>query len=186
MLAINNTTILIGLIAGISSTALAKPKKFEEVNQGYTKVVSTIDGATSLFGLWKNAKEQQLLAELPRGWERKKFFIAVTPSAGVKFAGLQGNEAYIYLRKYNDRLAFIKPEISVRSTGDQSSKDSVDTIFTDTVMIDVPIIATGPNGQPVIDLDYLLVNNASKIAGPVASGVNSKLVSITKAKSFPK
>ena len=185
MLAIYKTTILIGLIGGISSTALAKPKKFEEVNQGYTKVVSTIDGATPLFGLWKNAKEQQLLAELPRGWERKKFFIAVTPSAGVIFAGLQGNEAYIYLRKFNDRIAFIKPEISVRSTGDKSSKDSVSTIFTDTVMLDVPIIATGPNGQPVIDLDYLLVNNASKVAGPVASGVNSKLVSIVKAKSFP-
>ena len=185
MLAIYKTTILIGLIGGISSTALAKPKKFEEVNQGYTKVVSTIDGATPLFGLWKNAKEQQLLAELPRGWERKKFFIAVTPSAGVIFAGLQGNEAYIYLRKYNDRIAFIKPEISVRSTGDKSSKDSVATIFTDTVMLDVPIIATGPNGQPVIDLDYLLVNNASKVAGPVASGANSKLVSIVKAKSFP-
>ncbi len=185
MLAIYKTTILIGLIGGISSTALAKPKKFEEVNKGYTKVVSTIDGATPLFGLWKNAEEQQLLAELPRGWERKKFFIAVTPSAGVIFAGLQGNEAYIYLRKYNDRIAFIKPEISVRSTGDKSSKDSVDTIFTDTVMIDVPIIATGPNGQPVIDLDYLLVDNASKVAGPVASGVNSKLVSIVKAKSFP-
>jgi len=185
MLAINKSIIAIGLIAGITSTSFAKPKKFEEVNEGYTKVVSTIDGATPLFGLWKNAKEQQLLAELPRGWERKKFFIAVTPSAGVIFAGLQGNEAYVYLRKYNDRLAFIRPEISVRSTGDKSSKQSVDTIFTDTVMLDVPIIATGPSGQPVIDLDQLLVNNASKVAGSVASGVNSKLVTIKKAKTFP-
>lgn len=170
----------------ICSTVLAKPKKFDEVNDGYTKVVSTIDGSTPLFGLWKNSKEQQLLVELPRGWERKKFFIAVTPSAGVKFAGLQGNEAYVYLRKYGDRIAFISPEISVRSTGDQSSKDSVNTIFTDEVLIDVPIIATGPSGQPVIDLDSLLVANASKIAGSVASGVNSRLASISKAKSFPK
>ncbi len=181
----NKTTLCLGLIAAVTTTALAKPKKFDEVNEGYTKVVSTVDGTTPLFGLWKNAKEQQLLAELPRGWERKKFFIAVTPSAGVKFAGLQGNEAYIYLRKYNDRIAFIKPEISVRSSGDKSSKDSVDTIFTDTVMLDVPIVATGPSGQPVIDLDNLLVNNASKIAGSVARGVNSKLATIKKAKSFP-
>ena len=179
-------TILSGLVVSICSTAFAKPKKFDEVNEGYTKVVSTVDGSSPLFGLWKNAKEQQLLAELPRGWERKKFFIAVTPSAGVKFAGLQGNEAYIYLRKYGDRLAFISPEVSVRSTGDQSSKDAVDTIFTDEVLLDVAIVATGPGGQPVIDLDNLLVGNASKIAGSVASGVNSKLASIKKAKSFPK
>jgi hypothetical protein len=186
MITINKTILITSLVLSVASTSIAKPKKFEEVNEGYTKVVSTIDGATPLFGLWKNAKEQQLLAELPRGWNRKKFFIAVTPSAGVTFAGLQGNEAYVYLRQYDDRLAFISPEISVRSTGDKSSKDSVDTIFTDTVLIDVPIVATGPSGQPVIDLDDLLVGNASKIAGSVARGVNKNLASISKAKSFPK
>ncbi len=181
-----NKIILFGLITSVCSTALGKPKKFDEVNEGYTKVVSTVDGSAPLFGLWKNAKEQQLLAELPRGWDRKRFFIAVTPSAGVMFAGLQGNEAYVYLRKYGDRIAFISPEISVRSTGDKSSKDSVDTIFTDNVLLDIPIVATGPNGQPVIDLDNLLVGNASKIAGSVANSANSKLASIEKAKSFPK
>ena len=186
MASINRTALITGLIASVATTALAKPKKFDEVNEGYTKVVSTVDGSKPLFELWKNANEEQLLAELPRGWKGKQFFIAVTPSAGVIFAGLQGNEAYVYLRQYDDRLAFISPEISVRSTGDASSKKSVDTIFTDTVLLDVPIIANGPNGQPVIDLDDLLVGNASKIAGSVAKGANKKLASITTAKSFPK
>ncbi len=186
MLLLKKTICITGLIASVCSTAISKPKNFDEVNEGYTKVVSTVDGSSPLFGLWKNGKEQQLLAELPRGWERKKFFIAVTPAAGVIFAGLQGNESYVYLRKYGDRLAFISPEISVRSTGDKSSKNSVDTIFTDTVLLDVSIIATGPNGQPVIDLDDLLVAKASKIAGSVAKGANSKLATIKKAKSFPK
>ena len=180
------TVLAAGLIGVVASTVSAKPKKFEEVNDGYTKVVSTVDGSTPLFGLWINSKENQLLAELPQGWNRKKFFIAVTPSAGVIFAGLQGNESYIYFRRYGDRLAFISPELSVRSTGDKSSKDSVNTIFTDTVLLDVPIIATGPNGQPVLDLDSILVGSATKIAGPVGSGVNSRLASIVKAKSFPK
>jgi hypothetical protein len=179
-------TLITGLLLSVTTTALSKPKKFDEVNDGYTKVVSTVDGTSPLFGLWKNAKEQQLLAELPRGWARKKFFIAVTPSAGVIFSGLQGKETYVYLRKYDDRIAIIQPELSVRSSGDKSSKDSVDTIFTDTVLLDTPIIATGPNGQPVIDLDDLLVGNASKIVGSVARGANKKLSSITKAKSFPK
>ena len=180
------STLIVVLAASICSTALAKPKKFDEVSDGYVKVVSTVDGSTPLFGLWINRKEQQLLAELPRGWDRKKFFIAVTPSAGVMFAGLQGNVAYVYLKKYGDHLAFISPEMSVRSTGDKASKDSVNTIFTDEVLLDVPIIATGPGGQPVIDLDNLLVGKASIIAGGVAKGANSKLASIKKAKSFPK
>ncbi|MDP7004806.1 MAG: zinc-dependent metalloprotease [Phycisphaerales bacterium] len=181
-----NKIIITGLVVSIASTSIAKPKKFDEVNEGFTKVVSTVDGSSPLFGLWINSKDQQLLAELPRGWDRKKFFIAVTPSSGVIFSGLQGNESYVYLKKYVDRIAFISPEVSVRSTGDKSSKDSVDTIFTDKVLLDVPIIATGPSGQPVVDLDNLLVGKASTIAGGVASGANSKLVTIKKAKSFPK
>ena len=185
-MSLNKTIFSLSLIATITATTFAKPKKFEEVNEGYTKVVSTIDGTSPLFGLWKNNKDQQLLVELPRGWANKKFFIAVTPTAGVRFVGLQGNEAYIYLKKFGDRIAFISPEISVRSSGDKASKDGVDASFTDEVLIDVPIVATGLNGQPVIDLDNLLVNNASKIAGSVGSGANSKLTTILKAKSFPK
>ena len=156
------TTLILSVVTTIAATTFAKPKKFDEVNEGYTEVISTIDGSTPLFGLWKNSKEQQLLAELPRGWANKKFFIAVTPTAGVRFVGLQGNEAYIYMKKFGDRIAFITPEISVRSSGDQASKDGVDASFTDTVLIDVPIVATGPNGQPVIDLDSLLVGKRIK------------------------
>ena len=166
-----NTLILATIIVSVVASAIdAAPKKFDEVNKDYTKVVSTINGEKSLFDLWANYKDNQLLAELPRGWDRKKFFIAVTPSAGVTFAGLQGNVSYVYFKRYGDRLAIVEPEISVRSSGDKISQDAVDTIFTDSVLIDVPIVATGPNGQPVIDLDSLLVNNASKIAGFVANG----------------
>ncbi|MBC8523588.1 zinc-dependent metalloprotease, partial [PVC group bacterium] len=183
------TAIALGLLAVTTTSSFAKPKtikKFNEVNEGFREVVSTADGSKALFGLWVNNKENQLLLELPRGWERKKFFIAVTPSAGVIFSGLQGNESYVYLRKYDDRIAFISPEISVRSTGDKTSRDSVDKIFTDNVILDVAIVASGPNGQPVIDLDSLLVGNASKIAGSVGRGANSRLTTIKTAKSFPK
>ncbi len=186
MVLLRKTTLIAGLTLFICSSAFSKPKKFDEINEGFTKVVSTIDGTSPLFALWRNNEEQRLLAELPRGWARKKFFIAVTPSAGVIFSGLQGRESYVYFRKYEDRIALISPEISVRSTGDKSSKNSVDTIFTDTVLLDVPIVATGPNRQPVLDLNDLLVGNGSKIAGSIARGANKKLVSIKKAKSFPK
>jgi hypothetical protein len=174
-----------GLALSITPGLAGKPKAFNEVNEGYHQVVSTADGSSSLFGLWVNDKENQVLAELPRGWERKKFFIAVTPAAGVTFSGLQGQDRYVYLRRYGDRLAIIEPEISVRAD-EKTAKHSVNTVFTDSVLIDVPIVATGPSGQPVIDLDELLVANASKIAGSVGSGANKRLVSIKTAKAFPK
>ncbi|MFO0828151.1 MAG: zinc-dependent metalloprotease [Phycisphaerales bacterium] len=155
--------------------------KFEDVSKGYERVVSTPDGQT-LFGLYINKKDEQLLAELPKGWDRMKFFIAATPAGGVIFSGLQGPARYVFWRQYGNRLALIEPQLDVRSNGEQVSKDSVRRIFTDRVLLEVPIVALGPNGQPVIDLDGLLVGNAQQLTG---QALNPRLVKIAKAKAFP-
>src|SRR5439155_8529122 len=90
------------LTCGVATSALAqeKPpeaktegeapafKPFAEVSKGYEKVVSTADGQ-SYYGLWTKAKDGGMLAELPRGWEGQKQFIAMTVSSGEVYAGLQ-------------------------------------------------------------------------------------------------
>ena len=62
MLLIHKTTITVAAIATITATLFAKPKSFDEVNEGYTKVVSTVDGSSPLFGLWKNSVDLRHLA----------------------------------------------------------------------------------------------------------------------------
>src|SRR5262245_55941740 len=133
---------------------------FEEVSKGYEKVVSTADGAQSLYTLFVDRKKNQVLAELPRGWESQKHFIAITQASGGVFAGLQGPERYVYWKRYDDRLALVEPQLETRSTGEVQSKNSVERLFTDRVLLDVPIVANGPNGQPVIDLDELLLDRS--------------------------
>lgn len=155
--------------------------RFEEVSKGFERVTSSPDSQT-LFGLFINRKDEQLLAELPKGWERMKFFVAATPAGGVIFSGLQGPARYVVWRQYGNRLALVEPQLEVRSNGEQTSKDSVRRIFTDRVLLEVPIVSTGPNGQPVIDLDALLVGNSGQLIG---QGLNPRLAKITKAKSFP-
>jgi hypothetical protein len=154
---------------------------FADVSKDYERINSTPDG-TSLFGLFVNKKEDQLLAELPRGWEKMKFLIAATPAGGEIFSGLQGPEKYVFWRQYGNRLALVQPQVDVRSTGEQTSKDSVKRIFTDNVLIEVPIVATGPNGQPVVDLDAMLVGQSQQLAG---TALNARLAKIAKSKSFP-
>ncbi len=154
---------------------------FADVSKDFEKVVSTPDGG-SLFGLYLNRKDEQMLAELPKGWEKMKFLIAATPAGGVIFSGLQGPEKYAFWRRYGNRLALIQPQLDVRSTGEQTSKESVRRIFTDNVLLEVPIVSTGPNGQPVIDLDAMLVGQSQQLAGV---GLNGRLAKIAKAKSFP-
>ena len=170
----------------VTAVALAVPQTaplppFADVSKDYERVVSTPDG-NSLFGLYVNRKDEQMLVEFPRGWDKMKFLIAATPAGGVIFSGLQGPEKYVFWRQYGNRLALVSPQIDVRSTGEQTSKDSVRRIFTDNVILEVPIVSTGPNGQPVIDLDGMLIGQSQQLAGV---GLNGRLAKIAKAKSFP-
>ncbi|MFK7961734.1 MAG: zinc-dependent metalloprotease [Phycisphaerales bacterium] len=178
------TTGLAALVASMSVTSVTLAqdfRPFDEVAKGYTKV-ETSPGEGSLFNLFVKKKDGQMLAELPRGWQNKKFFIAATPSGGVIFSGLQGPARYVYWKQYDKRIALIEPNLDVRSSGEAASRENVDKIFPDRVLLDVPIVALGPGKQPVIDLDQLLVGNSSRLSG---INLNGRLASIEKAKSFP-
>lgn len=162
-----------------------KLPSFESVSKGFRKVVSTADGSRSLYNIWVRDKDGQMLAELPAGYERQFHFMAMTVAGGDLWAGLQGGDRYFKWKRFDKRLAMIEPNLGTRTTGDQESKASVDNIFTDRVLLDVPIVAMGPSGQPVIDLDDLFVGNARAFFGGDAAGLNPRLTTVSSAKAFP-
>ena len=179
----------LSIVAGAEKPAPAKPKPdyppLDQVLKDYKKVVSTADGQRSLYDIWTREKDGQMLAALPSGYESKKFFIALTVASGEDFAGLQAGDKYVYWKRYDKRLALIEPNIQIKSTGDQESKSSVKRLFTDRVILDVPIV-TMSGGSPVIDMDALLVGQAGKFFGPRVRVSNTRLIKIEKAKAFPK
>ena len=173
-----------------ASTRAKLPKKdfppYTDVIKGYEKVVSTADGKPSLYTIWTRKKDNQMLAELPRAYTKQKHFIALTVASGESFAGLQAGDLYAYWKRYDKRLALIEPNVSTRSTGDAESKSSVKRLFTDRVILDVPILTVNPRGgTPVIDMDALLVGQASRFFGPRVRVTNPRLITIKKAKAFP-
>lgn len=178
---------LLSRLAGNGAAPALQPGDFpplEKVTEGYEKVVSTLDG-NSFYTLWVRKRDGQMLAELPRDYARQKHFIALTVASGDRFAGLQAGDMYVYWKLYDKRLALIEPNVEVRSTGDTESKDSVNRIFTDRVILDVPIVTVVPRGGPVIDLDELLVGQADKFFGNRSRPSNPRLASIKTAKAFP-
>lgn len=156
---------------------------WKDVSEGYTQVNSSADGARSLYGIWVDKKKGQMLAELPSGYASQKHYIALTVPTGEMFAGLQAGDMYVYWKRFDKRVALMAPDTAMRSTGDQASKDSMANHYVDRVVIDVPIVCMGPSGQPVIDMDDLLVGKARTFYG---SSVNKGLSTIAKAKAFPK
>ncbi len=172
------------------STKKAVTKKAEfppasKVTEGFTEV-KVQDGTTPFFRLWQNVRDGQMLAELPKDYASSKtrHFIAPTVSGGEEFAGLQSDAFYVYWKRYGKRVALVTENLSIKGSDDES-KSSVKRIFTDKVLLSVPIVAMDKGKGPIIDLDGLLVGNASKFLG-FGYRPQSSLVSIKKAKVFPK
>lgn len=171
--------LLVGVL-GLGSSADAQTAKTPEypphakILEGYTKVVSKAN-ITPMYSLYTRKKDGNVYAELPRTFASKKYYLAMTLASGDTYAGLQGNDMYVYWRKYDKRLALMMPQIEMRANGDKEAASSVKRLFTDRLIVDVPIVTMGPGGGPVIDLDALFVTNATRFFGGQGSiGVSTR------------
>ncbi|MEM9589015.1 MAG: DUF5117 domain-containing protein, partial [Planctomycetota bacterium] len=170
-----------------ASPAFAVLPPFDKASEGYTKLNVNDQSATKgLFNVWKRDKDAQVLVELPKNFTTKRYFIALTVGSGDRYAGLQAGDLVVQWRQYDERLAMIAPNLTVRASGDAEAKASVKRLFTDKVILDVPMVAKGPTGGPVIDMDALLVGNASRFFGRSVRVTNTRLRKIQSVKVFPK
>ncbi len=158
----------------------------EKIVEGYTKAESRSPDKQSLGNIWTRDRDAQMYLEIPKDFATKKYFIALTVSSGDEYAGLQAGDYYVYWRMYNKRLALILPNVEMRSTGEPESKSSVKRLFTDRVLLDVPIVTMVPRGGPLVDADALFVGEAMKFFGPQGRITSPQLSKIVKAKVFSK
>ena len=178
--------LLASLLLSPTRVSAAELPSFDKVSAGYDEVsVTDQQKRKGFFRVWQRKKDSQLLGELPKNFASKSYFIALTLSSGDRYAGLQSGEWVVKWRQFDDRLALIAPNLRVRAMGDPESKASVKRLFTDQVLLDIPIVAKGPTGGPVIDLDSLLVGNASTFYGRSVRILNSRIKTLKSVKVFP-
>lgn len=172
-------------------SALAQPgatpdfPPFDKVTEGYTKLEPPAGEMRTMYEVYVKQKDSQVLLEIPKNFADKKYFIGVTVASGQVFAGLQMGDFYVQWRQYNNRLALIEPNLSIRSGGDRESRDSVDRLFTGRVLLDLPIVTISPRGGFLIDGDQMLVANASTFFGLSGRTPNPQLAKLVKSKAFP-
>jgi len=189
-------TVLALLAAGVltASPVLAgdEEPKFEKVIEGYDKVVSTADGS-SMWTVYRRDKDAQLIAELPEDFEGKHIQWISTVAGGDPQTGVYSiwNDHVgipaptVYWEKRGDKLALIEPNYDYRSLGDDESKAALERVYTDRVILSVPILTTGPGGGPVIDLDQVLLNNADDFFGSFTRRADRSLARLRSVKAFP-
>ncbi len=179
-------------VSSLVCAAGAAEAPFEKVVEGYEKV-AVLAGEESFYSLYTKEKGAQILAELPKNFEGKRFYMVATVAAGHPQVGVYSiwhdsvgvPAKTVYWSRRGDQLMLIEPNISVRSSGDAQSKEGVARVNTDRVVLSVPVLTTGPGGGPVIDLDRALLGSSDQFIGRFLRGANVGLAKITKAKVFP-
>ena len=182
----NRTIAALALALGaglaLSPPVLASQEKapefqpFEAVSKGLTEVPGPADGTKGFYRLWKNDKEARLLAELPAGHDKQLVLLATTVGSGNEDAGVMGGSVYAHWKRRGKRLMLVEPEYLVRTTGDAQSRASVNELFTERVLLDVPILTMGPGGGPVIDLKHLMVDQHAKFFGLTSDGWGPRIM----------
>ncbi|MHC4415902.1 MAG: zinc-dependent metalloprotease [Planctomycetota bacterium] len=158
---------------------------FAEVAKGYEKVVSRADDAGSLYTIYVDKKKQQMLAELKRGFEGQKIFVATSIAGGSRQTGWQWRERYCYWTRHDKKLVLMEPQLLRQARGgkqDEELKLAVQRTYNDRVVTSVPILTMGPNRGPVIDLDELLIRKSQLFTH--MSG-DASLAKIGHIKAFP-
>jgi hypothetical protein len=183
------------LVVGATQVVAQDPKPeyppLDQVINGFEEIKVIDDEATGtevqpFYRLWVDHKNGKVLAELPKDFANpdQRHFIATTLSGGDVFAGLQSDDYYVYWKQYGKRLALVAEDVSIRGSDDES-KASVQRLFTDRILVDLPILTMVPRGGPVISLDELLVNNSSVFFSRVRTN-KPNLSKIKVVKAFPK
>ncbi|MCH2147209.1 MAG: DUF5117 domain-containing protein [Phycisphaerales bacterium] len=168
----------------VLSLQLGELPPFEQVSDGYEPVISSIDGTPGMYSIFVN-EDDNVLMELGPGFEGQPILIAYTISSGIQESGVQMGDIYGYWKRIRDTLVLVAPQLEVRTTGDSQSQSGYERAFTDRVVLDVPIIATGPNGGPVINATKLFLHQSGRIFGGATGGARSDLGTLANAKSFP-
>ena len=179
------------IAAAAGSTAAAAPDfpPFEKVSDGYREVTPA-DGS-GLHRVWVRDRDAQVLAEIPAGFPGQTFYIAPTVAGGDQQTGVysiwaQGSGMRnVYWNKYDRTLALVEPNQMVKASGDAESRAAVDRVYTDRVLFSTPIVAKGPSGGFVIDLDNVLLGQSQTFFSGFGRGFQRGLSTIDKIKVFP-
>lgn len=170
--------------ASADEPGAAKLPTLEEATKGFTKVMPSDGGTQSLYTLYVKPESRNILAALPRDYDKQTLLFGQCVSAGMPTSGIQGDTLIVRWKRQGDRLVMLKPQYRYRNTGGPESARAHAQLFSEQSILDVPIVAEGEGGAPVIALDNLMVDQSTLFFQWSPGGLESKLAIMAKAKAF--
>lgn len=170
--------------AGMAQEPADQATTLEKATAGYQKLDTLDPDGKSMYTLYIKKETGDVLAHLPKGFEKQKIFFLPTNVGGTELAGFGSRGFFGSWRRVGDRLAFVRPRLNVRASRSAEYASSRKRIYTDVLFFDVPIVGEGPNNTPIVDLGKLFLGNSELFFKWHPGGLDTNLATITKTKVF--
>lgn len=164
-------------------------RPFEQVIKDTTR----IDG---LFTLYKNKKNGKLFAEIQPNQLNRNYFAMMTLASGVGernvYSGLPLGDFLFTLRRVNNTIQFVVPNIYFRADRGTPIERSVERSFSDSILQALPIRSTHPERKSfLVELNPLLLGDLPGIMPFVSDSLGAGFTPdgsttyIDQVKGFP-
>ena len=147
-----------------SSSARDAVKPLSEVVPDTTR----IDGMITL-----HQKKNKLYAELTGANLNTDYLIAMAIAKGTGPSAIGGitlgfGDDWLWqFRKADDRIQVVRRNIRYKADGGTPESKAVEIAYSDSVLYSLPIVARGPKGGDVVDLDPIFMSDLPKIGSDV-------------------
>lgn len=142
----------------------AKPKEAEHV-----KLLKDAKKVSGLFTLYK--KENRLYAELKRGDYDNEYIVLISIARGIGRRPLLGGMTWGFgddwvwkFRKVGKQVHIVRKNVRFRAKAGTPEATAVKYAYTDSVLFSLKIVAKGPSGGDLIDLNPVFMGDLPQIS----------------------
>ncbi|MGB3265877.1 MAG: zinc-dependent metalloprotease [Microcoleus sp.] len=148
----------------------SEESKEQQALQPFEEVVKNAKKLEGLFTLYRNEATNKVYLEITPQQLNKKFLCFVTLASGLGeggiFSGLPIGDFLFQLRRVQNNVQFVIPNINFRTSPGDPQAGSVERAFSDSILYSLPLKSIHPQRQTLlIDLGDLLMSQKRDLPG---------------------
>jgi hypothetical protein len=154
----------------------------------FTEAIKDAEKQEGLFTLYRKDGDKNLFLELPPNQLDRNFLLVASLASGVGesgiYRGLPLNDFLFRLRRVNNSVQLVLPNINFRANNNDPQSRSVQQSFSDSVLATVPITSINEQNQSIlIDFKKLLTSDLANLSSRLAYVFDSAY-SLSKDNSY--
>ncbi|MBW4420623.1 MAG: zinc-dependent metalloprotease [Myxacorys californica WJT36-NPBG1] len=168
----------------------------EKGQKPFDEVIQDTTSSKGLFTLYQNKKTGKLYAEIKPNQLNQNYLAVMTLESGIGergiYSGLPIGDFLFTLRRVNNSIQFVVPNINFRAERGTPIRRSVDRSFSDSVLEALPIRSTHPQRKSIlVELNSLLLGDLPGLMPVVSSALEGSYTLeqntsfFDKVKAFP-